>query len=311
MFGKRSDGWLIKHDDPFIALTPYFMPMRCDAQVMLRLEADYEKLARYIVQKGTEGYKISFMELLIAAYVRCVAELPEVNRFISNRRMYARKYISVSFVVLQNTQDGSIKENSVKLRFDPHDTIFDVSARVEKGIAYSRQEEAKNSTMSIARLITAPLCARTVVGLASFLDRLGLLPKSIIEASPFHTGLFITNMASIGMPQVYHHIYNFGTTSTFISIGANEKKIELDREGKPFRKRVMPIGIVADERVCAGMVYSKMMGIVQRYLNNPELLELPPENVVYDQSHAYTVPKVKVKKHRIKRFLRVFYRGKN
>lgn len=309
MFGKRSDGWLVKHDDPIVGLTPYLMHMRCDAQVMLKLEVDYEKLARYIVKKGSEGYKISFMELFIAAYVRTIAELPEVNRFIANKRMYARKSISVSFAVLQNTSDGSIKENTVKTKFDPTDTIYDVAARVEKEIAYSRQEEAENKTMKVAKLLTKPVLANLVVGLARVLDRYGLLPKYIIEASPFHTGLFITNMASIGMPAVYHHIYNFGTTSTFVSIGKNERKIELDKENNPVRKRVMPIGIVADERVCAGMVYGQMIAKTTRYLNNPELLELPPESVVYDQGYKFTLPKVKIKKHRWRNLLR-FYKGK-
>ena len=90
MFGKRGDGWLVKEIDPIIALTPYLMPMRCDAQVMLGYEVNYEKLARYIVAKNAEGYKISFMDIIIAAYVRSVAEMPHVNRFIANKRVYAR-----------------------------------------------------------------------------------------------------------------------------------------------------------------------------------------------------------------------------
>lgn len=52
MFGRRPDGRLVKSIDPIVALTPYLMPMRCDAQVMLDLKLDYEKMARYIVKKG-------------------------------------------------------------------------------------------------------------------------------------------------------------------------------------------------------------------------------------------------------------------
>src|SRR5690606_34040550 len=103
----------------------------CDAQVMLGYEVNYEKLARYIVAKNAEGYKISFMDIIIAAYVRSVAEMPHVNRFIANKRIYARKEIAVSFAVLKNTSDGSVEENTVKTKFDPHDTIFDVAARIE------------------------------------------------------------------------------------------------------------------------------------------------------------------------------------
>ncbi len=300
MFGKRSDGWLIKDIDPIIALTPYLMPMRCDAQVMLKYSVDYERLARYIVQKNGEGYKISFMDIVIAAYVRTVSQLPEVNRFIANKRIYARKEIAVSFAVLKNTTDGSVQENTVKTKFDPHDTIYDVAARIEKDISISRQENASNSTMKLAKILLNPILANVVVALARLLDRYGIMPKVIMEASPFHTGMFITNMASIGMPAVNHHIYNFGTTSQFVSIGVNERAVELDRDGTPRRVRYMPLGVVADERVCAGMIYSKFVAKFMGYIKAPEELEVPPEKVLFDEGHEFSLPAIKVKKRRFR-----------
>jgi hypothetical protein len=300
MFGRRSDGWLIKKIDPIVALTPYLMPMRCDAQVMLKYNVDYERLARYIVQKNGEGYKISFMDIVIAAYVRTVSQLPEVNRFIANKRIYARKEIAVSFAVLKNTSDGSVQENTVKTKFDPHDTIFDVAARIEKDISISRQENADNSTMKLAEFLLRPILANTVVMAARILDRYGIMPKAIIEASPFHTGMFITNMASIGMPAVNHHIYNFGTTSQFVSIGVNERAVEVDRDGAVRKVRNMPLGVVADERVCAGMIYSKFVSKFMGYIKAPEELEIPPEQVFFDEGHEFSLPAIKVKKRRFR-----------
>lgn len=302
MFGKRSDGWLVRKIDPIIGLVPYLMPMRCDAQVMMKYYTDYEKLARYIVKKSGEGYKISFMDIVIAAYVRTVAAMPEINRFVANKRIYARKEISVSFAVLKSTADGSVQENTVKTKFDPHDTIYDVAARIEKDIAVSRQDHADNSTMKMAELLRMPLLANTVVGAARLMDRFGILPKYVLEASPFHTGLFITNMASIGMPAVNHHIYNFGTTSLFVSIGNNERSVEIDRDGATRRVRRMPLGVVADERICAGMIYSKMLGIMMNYLRNPELLENPPDEVKFDEGHGFALPAIKIRKRRFRRF---------
>ena len=62
------------------------MPMRCDAQVFLQHNLDYEKMSRYIVKKGREGEKITFMQILVAAYVRAVSRHPEVNRYIFNKQ---------------------------------------------------------------------------------------------------------------------------------------------------------------------------------------------------------------------------------
>ena len=295
MFGRRADGRVLKEIDPIIALTPYLMPMRCDAQVILNYKVDYERLARYIVHKGNEGYKFTFMELLIAAYVRTVSVLPEINRFVSNKRLYARTQLTASFALLKETQEvDAIEENTVKCHFDPRDTIYDVAERVNNAIEQTRREEADNATLKVAKLLLRPALANTVVFLARALDRYGVLPKYIMEASPFHTSLFITHMGSIGMPAVNHHIYNFGTTSLFLSLGSVERQTVIGSDGKAARKRYLPIGITADERICAGAMYARMVNRMMHYLNNPELLEAPPETVRFEEGNAYGLAATKV-----------------
>ncbi len=298
MFGKRGDGYLVKNIDPIIALMPYLMPTRNDAQVMMTYKIDYERMARYLAEKGRDGYRITFMELFIASYVRAISQLPELNRFIINKRTYTRKDIVCSFAVLQDTADGSVKENVAKCKFDPHDTIFDVAARIKAAIDQTRKEDASNSTLKVAGLLKKPLIANTIVFLGRLLDRYGLLPRYLLDASPFHTGLFFSNNASIGLPPVYHHIYNFGTTSLFVVIGNVERAVELDASGTPVRKRIMPAGVTADERVCAGMVYSKFLRQFQHFLHNPQELEAPPEQVYFDEGHVISLPPVKKAKIR-------------
>ena len=65
-----------------------------------------------------------------------------------------------------------------------------------------------------------------------WMDKHGILPKGIIEASPFHTSLFLTNLKSIKMETVYHHIYNFGTTGIFVSMGKEKWEPEADQKTK-------------------------------------------------------------------------------
>lgn len=290
MFGHRSDGYLIRDIDPIVALTPYIMPMRCDAQVMSDYKVDFEKLARYIAAKADEGYKITFMEIVIAAYVRVVSQIPEVNRFISNKRLYARNELTVSFVLLQNTASGRISENTTKCNFDPADTIYDVADRIAEVVERCRKEEADNSTMKVAKLLLNPFLATTIVSLARLLDRYGIMPRYIVNASPFHTSMFVTNLASIGLPSVNHHIYNFGTCSQFVSIGAVERTMGTDPKGAPQRKRLLPLGLVCDERIAEGAMYAKMLALWNRLLNDPAQLETPPAKVFYDEGHEYHLP---------------------
>ncbi len=299
MFGRRADGRVLKEIDPIIALTPYLMPMRCDAQVMSNYKLDYEKMARYIVEQGNKGHKISFMEIIFAAYVRTVSQLPEINRFVVNKRLYARTQLTISFALLKDTGDpDKIEENTVKCYFDPRDTIYDVSERVNTAIEQNRREEADNSTMKVAKLLLNPILANIVVAFARFTDRYGILPKYILDASPFHTTMFFTQMASIGMPAVNHHIYNFGTTSLFVSMGSIQRETIVGPDGKVTRKRWLPVGFTADERICAGREWAKLVERVMYYIDHLEELEVPPESVRFEEGNEYSIPKYVLKQQK-------------
>lgn len=267
--------------------------------MFLNYKLDYEIMARYIAEQGNKGNKLTFMELFIAAYVRAVSELPEINRFVSNKRLYARTQLTVSFTLLKETSDpNDIEENTVKVYFDPRDTVFDIAERVGAAIEENRREEADNSSIKLAKLLLKPFLANMIVGLARFLDRYGLMPNYLLNASPVHTSMYVTNMASIGMPALNHHIYNFGTTSLFVSLGFVQRETAVDPDGKPVRRRWLPIGITADERVCPGVLYARLMDRVTHYAHHPELLETPPETVRFEEGNAYSQPRPKKRTER-------------
>ena len=115
MFGIRPDGRRIWGADPIIHFTPYIMPARNDAQNFCKQTLDYDVLVKYIKEKRAQGHNLSFMTIVIAAYLRTVAHCPELNRFISNKQLYARNRFSVSFVVLKDTQSDRIDESLAKV----------------------------------------------------------------------------------------------------------------------------------------------------------------------------------------------------
>ena len=141
MFGRRPDGRRLKKQDPIVQMTPYLMPMRCDAQVFLQHNLDYEKMSRYIAAKSREGEKITFMQILVAAYVRAISKNPEVNRFIFNKQYYIRNNCSVSYTVLKDPQDHNSNETTVRILFDLTDTLFDVRDRMNAAVEQSRATE--------------------------------------------------------------------------------------------------------------------------------------------------------------------------
>jgi len=294
MFGYRPDGRRLKNVDPIIRITPYLMPMRCDAQVFLQHDVDYEKVTRYIVAKSREGERITYMQIFVAAYVRAISQHPEVNRFIFNKQYYARNNCSVSYAVLKEAQNADSHETTVRILFDLTDTLFDVRDRMNAAVEASRATEDGDFVIRLASiLLKIPGVATAIVGLAKLLDRYGLLPGFLLRELPFYSGMFITNNGSIGLPAPMHHIYNFGDVSLFIGMGGVQKKAFTDTEGKSRMRRWMPLGLTADERVCSGAHYGAFFADVMRFMDNPELLENPPEQVFFDEGLEYHVPKIK------------------
>jgi len=294
MFGRRPDGRRLKNVDPIVRITPYLMPMRCDAQVFLQHDVDYEKLSRYIVAKSKEGQKITFMQIFVASYVRAVSQNPEINRFIFNKQYYARNNCSVSYTVLKDPQDSNSNETTVRVLFDLTDTLFDVRDRMDAAVEAARATEDGDFVIKLAKGVLAiPGVATCLVAIVKLLDRYGLAPGILMRELPFYSGMFITNNGSIGLPAPLHHIYNFGDVSLSIGLGGVRKKAFVDAEGKSRMRRWMPLGLTADERVCSGAHYAAFFGDVMRYMDNPEELETPPEKVFFDENVEYHMPKVK------------------
>ena len=292
MFGRRPDGKRLKHLDPIVQITPYLMPMRCDAQVFLQHNLDYEKMSRYIVSKSREGEKITFMQIIVAAYVRAVSQHPEINRFIFNKQYYARNNCSVSYTVLKDPQNPESDETTVRICFDLTDTLFDVRDRMNRAVETSRTTADGDFVIRLARaVLKIPGVATFLVAAVKLLDRYGLMPGILCRELPFYSGLFITNNGSIGLPAPLHHIYNFGDVSLFMGMGGVQKEAFVEPDGRTRMRRWMPMGITADERVCSGAHYSAFFADVMRMIANPEEMEKPPETVKFEEGVEYHVAK--------------------
>lgn len=280
MFGRRQDGRRLKLSDPIVGLTPYIMPRRDDSQVMVTQYIDCDTLTAFIRAQRDAGNQISYMDLIIAAYVRTVAKYPELNRFIMNKKLYARNHIAVSLAVLKSMEGDTIQETTIKVKLPPEATLMDVHNLFAASIEENRKPVTSNLTDKVARtLLGTPGLATFIVALARFLDRYGIMPGLILKASPFHTSMFITNMASIGMPSVYHHIYNFGTTSVFIGMGRIERHAEPAPGGTVHFRRMIPLGVVIDERIACGAAYGRAFSYLRELLADPAKLLVPPEKV--------------------------------
>ncbi|MBR4578779.1 MAG: 2-oxo acid dehydrogenase subunit E2 [Oscillospiraceae bacterium] len=269
----RRDGKRVFNEDPIYYLIPYFLSKKYDAMNMITLDIPEEPLRAYMNQKRKEGKKISHMALILTAYLRAAEKYPALNRFIVGRKIYEHSEFTVTMAVLK---PGTAQDTQSKIHLDYSDDIFSVQDKISSYVEENRKEEEVNGLDRIMpKLIRLNWLLGFVVGLLKLMDRLGLLPKSLIEASPFHASLLISNLASIRTNHIYHHVYQFGTISIAMTMGNLREVPRRTRDGIVF-DRCIPLGVVMDERIANGKVFAMAFSEIKRYLSHPELMEHAP-----------------------------------
>ena len=272
----RPDGRKVQPNDPMYYLIPYFLTHRYDAMNMITVDVPEEPLREYMNAKRREGVRISHMALLVTAYLRLMTEFPALNRFIGNKTIYEHNDITVSMVVLR---PGSGGDTFSKIYLDSKDTVFDIQRKMSDYIDSSRNTALSNRLDKVMKILCRmKLLLGIVSGILRFMDRHGLLPKALIKASPFHASLLISNLASIRTNQIYHHVYEFGTTSVAITMGNLREVPRKGKDGIVF-DRCIPLGVVMDERIASGHYFAAAFARFRQLLANPAQLETVPENV--------------------------------
>ncbi len=282
-FGDRKDAYRVKNVEPFFLIIPYVMKTRVDSQVYFSDEIDISAVEQFVRSKQKEIPGLKLYHVLVAAMTRVYSQRPYLNRYVMDSKIYARKNIDVSLTIKRGMSVND-NETVIKPTFEPDATLYDVVKAFNEGVETNRKVVDENDTDFTAKLIghLPHWLVKGVVNFLWFMDKKGWMPGIVSKVSPFHTSLFITNMGSIGIKPIYHHIYEFGTTSVFVAIGRKRLEVTKDDEGNIKRKHYMSIKVVADERICNGHYYAESARLLMRYLNHPEKLLVPPENVVID-----------------------------
>ena len=268
---KRADGTRIRHEDPMYYLVPQFLTKRYDAQNMITVDIPEAPLKAYINEKRREGKRISHIALILCAYLKAAERYPALNRFIVNKRIYQHNDFTVSMVVLR---PGAANDTFSKIHLDFGDDLFTVQEKIDAYISENRQDTENPLDKLMGVLTGMSGLLGFACGLLRWADKHNLLPKSIIDISPFHASVLISNLASIRTNHIYHHVYEFGTTSVGITMG-NMREIPHTVKGEIVLERCIPLGVVMDERICSGHYFARVFSYIKELLSDPRLMEAP------------------------------------
>lgn len=283
-FGDRKEGRLLRSLPAFNRFIPFIMPVRNDACNQYEESFEVTNVDRRLRRLRVDGYKgIGILHFLIAAYIRGVSMLPGINRFVVGRRIYARNNIEVVMTVKRTIALGA-PETTIKVQFEPTDTIFDVYRKMNERIEEIKSNEGNNNTEDVAEALSRlpRFLLRFAILLLRIMDYFGWLPEALTDASPFHGSMIITDLGSLRIGPIYHHIYNFGTLPVFIAFGAKRHVYELDRHGNMVDHKYVDCKMVMDERTVDGHYYAQFLQAYRYIFQHPEILETPPTRVMED-----------------------------
>jgi len=267
MFGYRSDGVRVKDIDSEAMLVPYIMKTRNDAMNYNLMEFRCEPLDEFIREKREkEGITFSYMDIILASAIRTYALRPKLNRFTIGNKIYQRNGLYVGFTAKRGLTDDA-PDATIKIRFTGRENIYQVKEILANAIKSSVSEA--NSTEKTANVFKAiPSCLVNFgVGMLKLMDKWGMMPKKVIDVSPFHTSFYFTNLKSLRGDWIFHHIYNFGTTGLFFSIGKEKLQPVVDENEKLAVGKVCTLGITTEERYCDGFYFVRSVRLWKKLLN--------------------------------------------
>lgn len=284
-WGDRADGRRVRSIGGMFLVAGYIMPDRNDACNSIHDTVEIGAVERYIHKKRAEGLKdFGLMHVFLAAYVRCVAKYPGLNRFFSGQRIHQRDEDIAFTMTIKKDMRVDGEETTIKLHLTPHDTAEDVYRKLNAVIEEVKNTPLDSSFDHLAGFLAAipGLLLKFVVWCLKVADYFGKLPKAITELSPMHGSVIFTSMGSLGIPPIVHHLYNFGNLPVFVAFGRKYRKTELEPDGTPVTKRYVDFCMNLDERTVDGFYYATVLKYFHKILRAPSQLDNPPEEVLRD-----------------------------
>lgn len=273
----------VRTASPMLVITSYIMKTRVGSQNMIADKLKIDNVDKYIKEKQAEGYKnISYMHVLIAAYIRTVSQRPALNRFIRGQRIYTRRNVEISLSIKKQMNLES-PDTVVKVILPPDATAVDVYEKLNQVVTDYRDNPGGDFDNTAKVLSYIPgLVLKFSIWFLNLLDYFGLLPSFLTGVSPFHCSFFITSMGSLGIPAIYHHLYDFGTCPVFCSFGTKKREYSLSDDGTVHKDKYIDVTFVLDERICDGYYYASSLKMIKSLIKNPWQLDVPPEQIVSD-----------------------------
>jgi hypothetical protein len=265
---SRPDGRIVPGLHSYRRVMGFIMPGRNESLVYFDTYVDAAPLLSY-VEQASQKFPCDITHCVVAAGYVTMAENPTMNRFSLGGRLYDRDGIYLSFSMKRAAMDRRAKLAVVKLRLGEGETFRGLCERIHANINQERSGKRTYADKEFDLLSATPRpLLRLGVKALRALDYYGLLPGSFIENDPLYTSMFCANLGSLHMGAGYHHLYEWGTCSSFVMAGQVEDRVVV-RDGAAEVRKIMHLRLTYDERVDDGLNAKVGIESLQYALEHP------------------------------------------
>ncbi len=279
-WGDRWDAWRLRGLDPMHVMMPYMFGDRVANEAVLGEVMDLTEVDKYLAKKnaGQPEFKYTWFHFITAALAKAVLLRPKMNYFIAGGHYYERKDIQIAFNVKRKFADDA-EEAMAKfvLNREGESPMEQVHTYVQKFVTKVRSDKSGVGVDDILTFVShlpRPLF-RLLAWTLKKMEYYGVYPKALAVDDPCYSSVYLTNLGSIKMNADYHHLFNWGTISFFVTIGEKKMLPFYNEDGTYEMRNTIKLGLTIDERIADGYYFAKTLRLVRKIFENPELLDLP------------------------------------
>ncbi|NLJ94926.1 MAG: hypothetical protein GX326_05500 [Clostridiaceae bacterium] len=281
IFGsKRKDGKLVKDGDPINHVMPYVMRNRNESVIYYQNQFQVKPIRDYIKKQRKQGNRITMFNVFMTTILHILVLRPHLNRFIAGRRIYEHDSYESLYVVKLDMADHA-HESVARVSMDKNDNIYSIADKMQAQIDIIRQQQEEKSDDKLIHFFTKTprWFQRFTLLLLRWVDFHGWMPKSLMQMIPLYSSVYVSHLGSIGGHAPLHHLYEVGTNSIFITLGKIFDHPTRGKKDEVIWQEVIDVAFTIDERICDGYYLIKSLNIFDRILENPDLLELTPNEM--------------------------------
>jgi len=268
MFGRRPDATVVTELSTMRRFMPHVSPRRNDSLFYLMQNIEVDAALEFLGARNRDrpaDRPMTLFHLLLRACAQALYLRPGVNRFVKAGRLWQRDGEWITFSAKREIKDGA-PMITIKSRVHPtSETLDEMVDGIYRRLDEGRAGKKTTSDKEMALMLRLPVFAiKALMALARVGDNLGLLPRSMIDADPLFTSVFLANLGSIQYPAGFHHLWEYGTTSLFGVMGRIDRKEDGHRE--------ITMAWTYDERIEDGLYSYYTLELIRQHLEDPERL---------------------------------------